>query len=90
MADAAEHNFRSVMDEAFVAHAHTGTGLLDQGDGALLENARPNPAEHVILGLLLKDDRINSGLVQQLTQQQTGRARPYDDDLGSHVTRFSW
>jgi len=60
-----------------------------QSFAALLENARPNTAKHVILGLLLKDNRINSGPVQQLTQQETGRARPYDDDLCSHVTRFS-
>src|SRR5450631_2845337 len=85
MADAAERNFGSIMDQAFVAHAHAGASLLDQGDRALLENARPNTAEHVILGLLLKDNRINSVPVQQLTQQETARARPYDDDLCSHV-----
>src|ERR1019366_5562919 len=90
MADAAELNFGSIMDQAFVAHTHAGAGLLDQCNRALLENARPNAAAHIILGLLLKNNRINSGPVQQLTQQETGRARPYDDDLCSHVTRFSW
>src|ERR1019366_935558 len=57
MADAAERNFGSIMDEPFVAHAHAGAGLLDQGDGPLLENACPDTAEHVVLGLLLKDNR---------------------------------
>ncbi len=59
-------------------------GLVQQVDGDLLQHAGANAAEHVLGGLALEDDGVDAGLVQQLAEQQAGRAGADDGDLGSH------
>ena len=85
MPRAFEGDLDSVVNEALAVQARGRPGLLDQPDRALFEHAGTNPAEHVVLRLLLQDDRFDSGLGQQLPEQQTRGTGADDDDLCSHV-----
>ena len=55
---------------------------MQQIDGALLEHARPHPIDHVLAAAVLDDDRIDAVQMQQLAEQQPGRTRADDADLG--------
>ena len=59
-------------------------GLVEHRDGALFEYAGANATEHVIGSALLDNDVVDAGAVQQLPEQQAGRARPDDRDLCLH------
>ena len=45
------------------------------------QHARANAPKHIILGLLLEDQRVDARAVQQLPEQQSGGAGADDDNL---------
>lgn len=57
--------------------------LVEKVDGALLEDAGPDPRQDVFAAPRLKDDRVDAGAVEQLSEEQTGRTRTDDGDLGA-------
>src|SRR6516165_10018796 len=88
VANAAEGNFGSIMDQAFLPHARPAAGLLEKSDSALLQDPGTNAAEHVLLRPLLENDRVNARPVEQLTQKKSGRTGADDCNLcscGFHV-----
>ena len=53
-------------------------------------DAGTDAAEHVLTGLALKNDSLDASLVQQLAEQQTGRSRADDRNLGSRWGRHEY
>ena len=62
-------------------HARAAAGFVDQRDGALLQHAGADAAEHMLAAVALEDDGVDAGLVQQLAEQQAGGAGPDDRHL---------
>ena len=65
-------------------------GPLEQGDRALFQHAGPDASQHVFRCLDLKDYGVDFGVVQQLAENQPGRAGADYCDLsfglgGGHV-----
>ncbi|MCY1407277.1 hypothetical protein D9M71_225730 [compost metagenome] len=81
---AIENQFDTFMHQAFGIHAFADAGLAEHVDSALLQHAGADAAEHVIGGLALDDDVVDTGLVQQLAKQQSGRTGTNDGNLGFH------
>ena len=90
MAPARPQQLEAAARQAFGMHARTDAHLVEQVDGGLLQHAGADAAEHVVAGLALEDHRVDAGLVQQLSEQQAGRAGANDDDVGkSRADRMS-
>lgn len=85
MALAAKQQLNAVMGQTFSVHALGSTGFFQQVYADLLQHTCTDTAQHVVAAALLQDDVVNASLVQQLTQQQTGRACTHDDDGGTHL-----
>ena len=58
-------------------------GLVEQVDRALLEHAGADAAAHVVARCALEDHAVDAVAVQQLPEQQAGRAGADDHDLGA-------
>ena len=69
------------MDQSLGIHALAHAGFAHDVRKTLLEHAGSDPAEYVLSRLLLEDDVVDARLVQQLTQEQPGRAGTDDRDL---------
>jgi hypothetical protein len=70
--------------QAIFVHARRDAGLVEQVNRDLFDDARPNAAEDIFAGLPLQDNIIDAVFVEELTEQQSGRAGADDGDLGSH------
>ncbi len=68
MAGAAKHQLDAVMRGAALVYAGPDAGLAQQIDRDLLEDARPDAAEHVVAALALDDDVVDARLAQQLAE----------------------
>jgi hypothetical protein len=60
------------------------TGLLQGIDGDAFQHAGPNAAQNVVSRLTFKNDVVDTVSGQNLSQQQTGRARSDNSYLSSH------
>ena len=56
----------------------------EEVDGAVLQQARPQPLLDVLPAAVLDDHRLDAPHGQQLRQHQPGRSRPHDGYLGPH------
>ncbi|PAV93217.1 hypothetical protein WR25_22854 [Diploscapter pachys] len=72
------------MDQPFAIHALGHAGFAQQLDRALFEHAGTDAPQHIVRGLALDDQRIDAGVVQQLAEQQAGRAGADDCNLSLH------
>ncbi len=79
-----QSQFKTIMDKPFSVHTLTYPGLAQQIDHALLQYPGANPPQDVFTGLALDDDVVDSGVMQQLTQQQARRSSADNSDLSSH------
>ena len=75
----------AVVVEAFLHHPLAGTDLVHEIDGALLEHARLDDGLDIVAAVLLQDDRFDALQVQNVRQQQSGRAGADDADLRSDL-----
>jgi hypothetical protein len=73
-----------VVDEALAVQALGDAGGVEQVDRRLLEHAGPHAGLDVGARARLEHDRLDALQVQQVGQQQPGRAGPHDPDLGLH------
>ena len=64
-------------------HARADARLVKQIDRDLLDDAGANAAEHVFAGLPFENDIVDAMLVQELTEQESGRAGSDNGDLGA-------
>ena len=74
----------AVVHQALAVHALAGAGFVDKIDRDLLDHAGADASEHVLGCVPLDDDVIDAVLVQQLAEQQSGRSRADNGDLGTH------
>ena len=89
---ALEQQVKAAVHQAFGMHALADAGLVEQVDADLFEHAGADAGEHVVAGLAFEDDGVDAGLVEQLAEQQAGRASANDGNLGAggfgHGERF--
>src|SRR5690606_8141317 len=83
-ATALESQAEAVVDQALGVHAVGDTGLAHEVDKAVFQHAGADAAEDVFGGLGLEDDGFDALAVQQLAEQQAGRAGADDGDLSFH------
>ena len=55
--------------------------LFEQADRALFQHAGADPRQHVVAVLALENDVVDAVAMQQLAEQQAGRAGADDRDL---------
>ena len=84
LAAAIEGQLETIVRQAFAIHARGHAGLAQQVDHTLFEHAGADAAEHVVGTLAFEDDVVDAGVVQQLAEQQAGRASADDGDLSVH------
>ena len=71
----------AVMRKTFGMHPRAGAGLFQHFDRALLKHAGAHAREHMLEAGALEDQRLYTDVVQQLAEQQAGRAGANDADL---------
>src|ERR1700753_1879203 len=71
------------MNEAVAVHAPADAGFIQKSHRALFDNARANPAEHIVGRLPLQNDIVDAMTMQKLPEQKTCRPSADDGDLRS-------
>jgi hypothetical protein len=84
MAGAAEAKLDAVMHQAFALQASSDTGLDQQIDCALLENASANALLDVFTRVSFQNDRINALQMKKVRKRESSGTCSDDSDLGSH------
>ncbi len=70
-----------MMHQAFDVHSLRHARFAKQIDGTAFQNSRADAPQHILRRLTLKNDRVDAGVVQELPQQQPGRASANNRDL---------
>ena len=83
MALSLEQHVKATVNQTFLVHARAYASFVEQVHADLFQHAGANAAEYVVGGLALDQDGVDPGLVQQLPEQQPGRAAANDGDLGA-------
>ena len=83
MTFAVEQQVKAAVNQAFIVHALADAGFVEQVNAHLLQHACADAREHIVASLALEDDGINAGFVEQLAEQQAGRAGADDGNLGT-------
>ncbi len=86
VADAVDANLDAVVHQAVAVHAAADARLVEQVHRDLFDHAGADAAEHVLAGLALENDVVDTVLMKELAEQQSRRARPDNGDLGAHAT----
>ena len=81
MALTAELHIDTPMLESFAMQAIRKTQLVQQGNGAVLEDASPDAGFHVLPGPGFQDHALDPRPLQQVGQDETRRPGPDDPDL---------
>jgi hypothetical protein len=76
--------FEATVDPSFGVHALTHAGLAQQLYHAFSRTRRDSP-KHIVRALTFENEGIDAGVVQPLTEQQTGRTGANDGNLGFRV-----
>ena len=82
MALAAKADLHAVVDQPFGVQPARHAGALEHVDGARLEHASADTADHVFRAAPLQDQCVDALLVQQLAEQQPRGSRADDGYLG--------
>ncbi len=77
-----EGQFETAMNQPLGVHALTYPGLAQQLYHALFKHAGADTPEHIIGRLPFEDKGVDASVVQQLAEEQTGRAGADDRNLG--------
>lgn len=77
-----ERQFKAVVDQSFGIHALSRTGLAQQLYHALFKHPGTDAPEDVVRGLAFQNEGVDSSVVQQLAEEQSGWACTNDGDLG--------
>ena len=84
MAGAIETQPDAFVNQAFALQARAHAGLLQQVDGALLEDAGADALLDIFLGAGFKDDGFDSLEMKKMREGESCRACSDDSDLSSH------
>src|SRR6185436_2393403 len=82
---AVEAQLDAVVDEALAVEPVGEPGVVEELDGALLEDARADAVLDVLAAARLEHDRVDSLEVEEVRKQQPGRLGPDDSDLCPHL-----
>ena len=77
---AAEREVEALVPESLGGEPAAQPGLAQQIDRRLLEDAGAHALDHVLLAADLDGDRLDAGALQQVAEQQPGRAGADDPD----------
>ncbi|MNF27495.1 hypothetical protein D3C84_81500 [compost metagenome] len=77
-----EGQFEAAMHQSLGVHALTHASLTQQLYHALFKYPGANASEHVIRCLAFKDEGVDTSVVQQLAEEQSGRTGADNGDLG--------
>ncbi len=69
VAGAPEAHLDAFVNQALRVEAIGDAGLLEKGDGAMLDQAGPDPAQDIVAAAALEDHIVDPGGVQQLAEQ---------------------
>ena len=83
MRTASEGQLEAPVHQTFALQPFANARLVQQGDSTRLQQARANARSYVFASALFQHYRGNALSVQQLRQQQPGRAAADDDHLGT-------
>ena len=78
---AGELQLDPVVNETLPSEPLSHADLLQQVDGALLENAGPDAALDVLAGSVLENDGVNPLEVEEVSEDEAGRPGADDADL---------
>ena len=81
---AVEGDVDTFVDKPLGVNAGPCPGLIEQIDGALLEHASADAAQHVFGRTALDDDVVDASAAEELTQEQPRGTGADDGDLGAH------
>ena len=81
---AVQADVNAAVDDAFFFHPRINANPFHQANRPHLQNARTNAAFDIVAAFALKDHRRNALHMQQMRQQQPGRAGPDNDDRNMH------
>ena len=79
-----EEQLRAVVGQADAVHALAEAGLAQHLDGVVLQDAGADAVLGVVARAGLDDDALDAREVEQVREQQAGRACSDDSDLRSH------
>ena len=82
-----EADVKAVVAEAACFHTVANPERQQQVDGALFEDAGSNPVDDVVAATILDDDRVDAVPVEQVSEEQPGRACTDDSDLCSKAMK---
>ena len=71
------------MRVTLAVHARAEPDLAQQRDRAGFQHAGADPVEHILAGLALEHDAVDAVAMQDMRQQQAGRAAADDRHLSS-------
>jgi hypothetical protein len=72
------------VDHAFLLQSLADTGLDQQLDGSVLEDAGANALLDVFAASILEDDGLDALQMQQVAEEEPGGPGPDDSDLSPH------
>lgn len=84
MARAVDADLHAVVNEPVGMHAGANAGLVQKIHRDLFDHAGAYASEYMIGGLPLQNDIVDASPLQELAEQEPGRASADNDDLGSH------
>ena len=85
MTHAVEAYLNTFVRQAFFMQALANIDMIEQFDRTLLQDPRPNAAEHILGTPVLQNEIVDAALIQELPQQQPSRSRANDGDLSSQT-----
>ena len=85
MALAAERHVNPFVPQPFAREAVAEADLVHQIDGALLEHARADALDHMLLAAIFEDERMDAPQVEKVAEHQPCRTAADDADLGPNL-----
>jgi hypothetical protein len=85
MARAVEREVKAVVAHSLTPEPIADADLVHQVDGPLLQHARADALDHVVLAAVLEDDGVDAAQVQQVSEHEPRRAGADDGNLSRFV-----
>jgi len=82
--------FEATEDPSFGVHALTHAGLAQQLYHAFFKGPGADSPKHIARALTFENEGVDAGVVQPLTEQQTGKTGANDGNLGFRASLFLW
>jgi hypothetical protein len=72
-----------MVDHTFALHPLAHSGVCEQVNGALFQNARADAFLNMLPAAIFDHDRFNSLQMEKVGKHQASWSRAYDSDLGA-------